>query len=55
MTPLRLLSFANILEYQVRKINATFCIKQNILLVYVIMNFGIFYLFKSNAWIKYVF
>ena len=55
MTLLRLLSFANILEYHVRKINAVFSIKQNILLVYVIMSFGIFYLFKSHAWIKYVF
>ena len=52
MTLLRLLGFANILEYQVRKINATFPIKQNILLIYVIMSFGIFYLFKFDALIK---
>ena len=55
MTLLRILGFANILEYQVRKINATFPIKQNILLIYVIMSFGIFYLFKFDALIKYVF
>ena len=42
MTLLRLLGFANILEYQVRKINAIFLIKQNILLVYVNMSFEIF-------------
>ena len=55
MTLLRLLGFANILEYQVRIINAAFLIKQNIFLVYVIISFRIFYLFKSDAWIKYVF
>ena len=55
MTLLRLLSLANVLEYQVRMINAAFLIKQNILLVYVIMSFRIFYLFKSNALIKYMF
>ena len=55
MTLLKLLGFANILEYHVRKINVVFPIKQNILLVYVIMSFGILYLFKSHAWIKYVF
>ena len=38
MSLLKLLDFANILEYQVRKINATFLIKQNILLVYVNMS-----------------
>ena len=42
MTLLRLLGFANILEYHVRKINVVFLIKQNILLVYVNMSFGIF-------------
>ena len=42
MTLLRLLGFANILEYQVRKINAVFLIKQNILLAYVNMSFGNF-------------
>ena len=43
MTILRLfLGFSNILEYQVRKINAVFLIKYNILLVYVNMSFGIF-------------
>ena len=46
MTLLRLFGFANILKYQVKKINAYFPIKQNILLVYVIMSFGILYLFK---------
>ena len=54
-TLLRLIGFANILEYQVRKVNATFPIEQNILLLYVIMRFGSFYLFKSHAWIKYMF
>ena len=55
MTLLRFLGFANILEYNLRKINATFPIKQNILLVYVIISLGNFYLFKSHAWIKYMF
>ena len=55
MNLLRLLGFANILEYHVRMINATFPIKQYILLVYAIMSFRIFYLFKLDAWIKYVF
>ena len=55
MIVLRLLDFANILEYQVRNINATFLIKQNILLLYVIMSFENFYLFKSYALIKYMF
>ena len=41
MTLLRFFGFANILEYQVRKINVTFPIKQNILVVYVYMSFGI--------------
>ena len=36
-------------------INSAFPIKQNIFLRYVIMSFIIFYLFKSDAWIKYVF
>ena len=49
MTLLRLLDFANILEYQVRKINAAFPIRQNIFLVYVIMSLGNFCLFKSHA------
>ena len=49
MTLLRLLCFANILEYQVENINATFSIKQNILLVYMIMSLGNFYLFKSHT------
>ena len=48
MTLLRFLGFANILEYQVRMINTTFPIKQNILLVYAIMSFKIFYFFKST-------
>ena len=55
MSLLRLLDFANILEYQVMKINATFLIEQNILLLYVIMSFENLYLFKSYAWIKYIF
>ena len=55
MTLLRLLGFSNILEYQVRMINAAFLVKQNILLVYVIMSFRNFYLFKLDVWIKYVF
>ena len=55
MTLLRLFGFANSLEYHVRKINVVFPIKQNILLAYVIMSFGNFYLFKSHAWIKYMF
>ena len=42
MTFLRLFGFANILEYQVWKINAAFLIKQNIFLVYVNTSFGIF-------------
>ena len=42
MTLLRLLNCANILEYQVKKINANFLIKQNIFLVCVNMSFGIF-------------
>ena len=55
MTLLRLLGFSNILEYQVRMINAAFLVKQNILLVYVIMSFRNFYLFKLDVWINYVF
>ena len=55
MTILRLLGFANILEYQVWMTNATFLIEHNILLLYVIVSFEIFYLFKSYAWIKYMF
>ena len=41
MTILRLLGFANILEYQVWKTNATFLIEHNILLLYVIVSFEI--------------
>ena len=55
MTLLRLFSFANILDYNVRKINAIFLIEHNILLLYVIMSFENFYLIKSYAWIKYMF
>ena len=39
MTFLRFLGFVNILEYQPRKINAVFPLKQNILLVYVDISF----------------
>ena len=46
----RLLSY-----FEVRKINAVFPIKQNILLLYVIMSFENLYLFKLYAWIKYKF
>ena len=52
MTLLRLLGFANILEYHVRNINAAFPIEQSIFLLYVIINFGNFYLFKSHVLIK---
>ena len=55
MILLRPFGFASILECQVRKINASFCIKQNILLIYVIMSFENFYLFKSHTWIKCMF
>ena len=55
MNLLRLLGFSNILEYRVRMINAAFLVKQNSLLVYVIMSFRMFYLFKLDVWIKYVF
>ena len=55
MTFLRLIGFANILEYQVKKINADFLIEQNILLIYMIMSFENLYLFKSYAWIEYMF
>ena len=41
--------------FEVRKINATFPIKQNILLLYVIMSFYKLYLFKLYSWIKYKF
>ena len=41
--------------HQVRKINVAFLIEQNILLLYVIMSFENFYLFKSYAWIQYMF
>ena len=46
----KLLSF-----FEVRKINVTFPIKQNILLLYVIISFDNLYLFKLYAWIKYKF
>ena len=39
----------------IRKINAAFPIKQNILLLYVIMSFDNLYFFKLYAWIKYKF
>ena len=35
--------------FEVRKINSTFFIKQNILLLYVIMSFDNLYLFKLYA------
>ena len=41
--------------FEVRKINTVFPIKQNILLLYVIMSFENLYLFKLYAWIKYKF
>ena len=41
--------------FEVRKINAAFPIKQNILLLYVIMSFDNLYLFKLYSWIKYKF
>ena len=41
--------------FEVKKINAVFPIKQNILLLYVIMSFENLYLFKLYAWIKYKF
>ena len=41
--------------FEVRTINAYFPIKQNIFLLYVIMNFEYLYLFKLYAWIKYKF
>ena len=41
--------------FEVRTINAAFLIKQNILLLYVIMSFDNLYLFKLYAWIKYKF
>ena len=46
----RLLSF-----FEERKINATFLIKQNILLLYVIMSFENLYLLKLYALIEYKF
>ena len=55
MTLLRLLGFDCILQYPIRKINTTFPIEQNILLLYVIMSFENFYLFKTYASIKYMF
>ena len=41
--------------FEVRKINASFPIKQNILLLCVIMSFDNLYLFTLYAWIKYKF
>ena len=41
--------------FEVRKINADFHMKQNILLLYVIMSFANLYLFKLYALIKYKF
>ena len=41
--------------FKVRKTNAAFPVKQNILLLYVIMSFENLYFFKLNAWIKYKF
>ena len=41
--------------FEVRKINVTFRIKQNILILYVIMSFDNLYLFKLYEWIKYKF
>ena len=41
--------------FEVRKINSSFPIKQNILLLYMIMSFDNLYLFKLYAWIKYKF
>ena len=41
--------------FEVKKINATFPIKQNILLLYMIMSFDNLYLFKLYALIKYKF
>ena len=37
-------------RHNVRKINVVFPTKQNILLAYVIMSLGNFYLFKSHVW-----
>ena len=41
--------------FEVRKINATFHIKQNILVLYGFMSFENLYLFKLYAWIRYKF
>ena len=41
--------------FEVKKINAAFPIKRNILLLYMIMSFDNLYLFKLYAWIKYEF
>ena len=41
--------------FEVRKINVVFPIKQNILLLYVIISFDNLYLFKLYALIKYKF
>ena len=41
--------------FEVKKINAAYPIKQNILLLYVIMSFDNLYLFKLCTWIKYKF
>ena len=41
--------------FEVRKIHAVFLIKQNTLLLYVIISFENLYLFKLHAWIIYKF
>ena len=41
--------------FEEKKINATFPIKQNILLLYMIMSFDNLYLFKLYALFKYKF
>ena len=38
--------------FELRKINAIFPIKQNILLLYVIISFENLYMFKLYTWIK---
>ena len=50
-----LFGFANILEYHIRKIMQFFLYKQNTLLLYVVMSFRNFFVFKSYVWIKYMF
>ena len=41
--------------FEVKKINATFPIKQNVFLLSLIVSFDNLYLFKLYAWIKYKF